>query len=69
MTLLDMALKCHAPQVMSVRRIQVLRRGIHNKEFIAKRALTCNSANLSEECDVICHELSMYRRPQKRNLR
>src|SRR5215813_13361859 len=68
MTFKNMALKCRAPQVMSISRIQVLGGRIHDQEFIAERALPSNSANLSEECEVIRHETSISRWLQMRNL-
>jgi hypothetical protein len=68
-TLQDVALKSRSPQVMSIRRIQIFRRRIHNQEFIADRTLPRHSSDLSKECEVICHDQSMYLPAMKRNLR
>ena len=59
MAFLDVLLERRAPQVMHVARIQILRGGIHNQEFLAKRALPSNAAELSEECKVMSHGASM----------
>ena len=67
-SLLNVAFERGTPEVMSVAGRQVIRRGVHNEEFLAHRTLPGNAAKLAEECVVMSHDRSIERGAPPRNL-
>jgi len=69
MTLQYVPLEGRAPQMMSVRGVQIVRRRVHNQQLMAKRALPRHSAKMSEKCVVIVsHVASIEHTLRVRNL-